>query len=267
MPVGVHPGREQGVYPHHPAAFPDLEHQGVGRDERVRALVQRAGPERLDLLVQVLGHHRDLRLRQRCHPQRLHQLLHPAGRHTQQVTRRDHRRQRPLGAFAPLQQPVREVGPGPQLRDRHVQRAGPGVEVPVPVPVAGVHPLLAAFAVPGAADRVRLGAHQRLDERGQHGTQQVRARRGELIGQEHFGVDRVSRGHRVGLLRQTLRGPSKDHAVTVLVPATTRPRSSWASGRTPLCRTRRNREILSSAESISATWTRSGGLEVSPTST
>lgn len=39
------------------------------------------------------------------------------------------------------------------------------------------------------------------------------------------------------LLRQTVRGPSKDHAVTVLVSATTRPRSSWALGRTPLCRT------------------------------
>jgi hypothetical protein len=53
----------------------------------------------------------------------------------------------------------------PQLRDRHVQRAQPGVEVPVPVAVATVHPPLADRPVLRAAQRVRLRAHQCRDER------------------------------------------------------------------------------------------------------
>jgi hypothetical protein len=40
----------------HPAALADLEHQGVGGDERVRADVQRAVPKVDHLAVQFLGH-------------------------------------------------------------------------------------------------------------------------------------------------------------------------------------------------------------------
>ena len=206
VPVGVDAGRDQRVHADDAAALADLEHQRVGRHERVRALLQRPGAERLDLLVQLRGHDRDLRLGQRCHAEGLDQLLHPPGRHPQQVRGRHHTDQGPFGAGAALQQPVREIAARPQLRDRHVDRAGPGVEVPVPVPVAGVHPLRAAFAVAGAAHRVRLGAHQRLDERRQHRTQQIRARRRELVGQHTDGSIGWGCGHRVVLLRKTLRG-------------------------------------------------------------
>jgi len=62
--VGVDTGRDQGVHPGDPAALPDLQHQGVRGDERVRALVEPAVPERLDLGVKVFGHDRHLGLRQ-----------------------------------------------------------------------------------------------------------------------------------------------------------------------------------------------------------
>jgi hypothetical protein len=69
VPVGVHPGRQQGVDPYHPAALRTLEHQGIGGDEGARALIQRAGSERLDMLVQILRHYRDMGLGQRWHAQ------------------------------------------------------------------------------------------------------------------------------------------------------------------------------------------------------
>ena len=61
VPIRVHPGREQGVHVHHAAAFADLQHQRVRRDEGVGPGVQRPGPERGDLLIQVPGHLADLR--------------------------------------------------------------------------------------------------------------------------------------------------------------------------------------------------------------
>jgi hypothetical protein len=39
VPVGVHPGRDQGVHPDHPPTLTDLQHEGVGSHERVRATV------------------------------------------------------------------------------------------------------------------------------------------------------------------------------------------------------------------------------------
>jgi hypothetical protein len=123
VPVGVDAGGEQRVYVDHPAALADLEHQRVGGQERVRPLVQRPGAERLDLLVELGGHHRDLRLRQPGDAQRLDKLLHPPGRDAEQVAGRHHRGQRALGAAPALQQPVREVATLAQLRDRHVQHA------------------------------------------------------------------------------------------------------------------------------------------------
>jgi hypothetical protein len=58
-------------------------------------------------------------------PERLDQLLHPPRRDTQQVAGGHHRGQRPLGTPTPLEQPVGEVGPLPQLRDRNGHSAGP----------------------------------------------------------------------------------------------------------------------------------------------
>lgn len=57
MPVGVDAGRDQGVHADHAAALADLQHQGIGCDERERPrVVQAPGAELLDMLVEVLGH-------------------------------------------------------------------------------------------------------------------------------------------------------------------------------------------------------------------
>ena len=61
VPVGVHARGEQGVDVHHAAALADLQHQRVRGDERVGPGVQRPGPERLHLLIQIPGHLADLR--------------------------------------------------------------------------------------------------------------------------------------------------------------------------------------------------------------
>ncbi len=71
-------------------------------------------------------------------------------------------------------------------------------------PVAAIGPLGAAFAVVGAAQRVGLHTHQRLNKRRQQSTQQIRAR-GELVGQQLLNIDMVGRGHHVVLLRVTWR--------------------------------------------------------------
>ncbi|ANS31820.1 hypothetical protein R1CP_36070 (plasmid) [Rhodococcus opacus] len=62
--LGVHSDRDQGVHVHHPPVLPDLEDEGVGGDERVRAGVQGSATERLHLGVEVLRHHRHLGFRQ-----------------------------------------------------------------------------------------------------------------------------------------------------------------------------------------------------------
>ena len=111
-----------------------------------------SGPERLDLAVEVPGPHADLRLRRDSH--RFNESVHPSGRHPEQVTRRHHRGEGLFGAFAPLQQPLREIGALTQFRDRHVDCAGPGVEVAVPIAVTGVRPVGRPFPIVGAPDRL-----------------------------------------------------------------------------------------------------------------
>jgi hypothetical protein len=56
VPVSVDADRDQAVDVDDPAALTDLQRQRVGPDEGVGAGVQRSGAERLDLLVELLGH-------------------------------------------------------------------------------------------------------------------------------------------------------------------------------------------------------------------
>ncbi|SNR99771.1 hypothetical protein SAMN06272737_1612 [Blastococcus mobilis] len=212
VPVGIHPGRHQRVHVDHPAALADLEHQGVGGDEGVGPGIQRPVAELGDLRVEVPGHLADLGLAQPGDAQALDQLLHPAGGDAEQVAGGDHGGQRPLGPAAALEQPVGEVRPGAQLGDRHLQRAGAGVELPGPVAVAAVRAGLAALAIAGAADCIGLGRHERVDERGEHLPQQIGAGLGQLLVEEGGGVDTARCGHRVELLKDCGRSP-EDHAV------------------------------------------------------
>ena len=213
-PSPVHAGGHKRVDVDDPATLADLQHQGVGGQERIRAGVQRPSAELLDLPVEVAGHLRNLRLRQPGDPQRLDQLLHPPRADPEQVAGRHHGRQGSLGPAAALQQPVREVRPRPQLGDRHVQGAGAGVEVPMPVTVTDIGPLGASSPVLGAADSIGLRGHQRVDEGGQHLPQQIRTGLGQLLGQEVGRVDTARCGHRVCLLR-TVEG-LQDHAMAAL---------------------------------------------------
>ena len=199
MSVGVDTGRDEHVHRHHPATFADLEHEGVGGDERVRTrLFQAAGAELLHVLIELGGHHRDLRPGQAGDAQGLHELVHPPGRDAQQVAGRHHAGQRPLGPPAPLQQPLRVQAALAQRRDRDIHSPDAGVQVAVSVAVAGVDPLAGAFAVAGPAHRVGLSRQQRVDERGQQIPHQVRARLRELLVQEAGRVDTGYSGHRCG---------------------------------------------------------------------
>lgn len=77
--------------------------------------------------------------------------------------------------------------------------------------------VLRALTETGAAQAVGLGAHQRIDERGQQTAQQVGAGVGEAVGQELVQVDIVGTGHRVVLHRVTLVGLSKSHAMAAFI--------------------------------------------------
>jgi hypothetical protein len=180
------------VHVNHAPVLPHLQHQRISGDERVRALVQRPGAKRLDLGIQIASHHRHLPLRQAGDPQGFDQLLHPPRGHAKQVARGDHAGECAFGAHAALEQPVWKIAAGPQLRDRQIDRADTGVEVAVPVAVAGVDPLSAAFAVLGATQRVGLRSHDRLNKRGKHPTQQTRTGCGELIGERLARVDTLT---------------------------------------------------------------------------
>jgi hypothetical protein len=102
-----------------------------------------------------------------------------------------------LPGRAAFEQPVREIRAGPQLGDRQVQCAGAGVEAALPIAVAGVGALGTALAVAGPAQGVGFGAHQGVDEQGEHLAQHVRAGGGESVGQHSGQVDIVNSGHRV----------------------------------------------------------------------
>ena len=221
--LGVDPDRDQRMHVDHPTLLADLEHQGVGSDERVGSRVQWPGPERLHGGVEFLGHHRDLRLRQADDAQALDELVHPPRGNPQQVASGHHRGQCPLGPFAAFQQPVREVGTVPQLGDREIQRPRASVELAMPVTVALVRPLRAALAVPRTAQRVSFRTEKGVNERREQFAQHVGVGSGESIGQHRRPVDIVGSGHRVySFARVTLTGLSKNHAMTFIYSATTR---------------------------------------------
>ena len=60
VPVGVDTGRDHDRDLDHAFVLSHFHRERVGGHEGVGAGVQRAGAERLDLRVEVLGHHADL---------------------------------------------------------------------------------------------------------------------------------------------------------------------------------------------------------------
>lgn len=162
-------------------------------------MIQRAVPEGFDLFVEFLRHDADLRFRQGRDAEGVDEFLHPSGRDPpEQITRGDHGRQGSFGAFAALQQPIREIGSLPQLGDGDVEGADSGIEVAVSVAVAGVRPFVGALPVAGTTQCVGFGAHQGVEEHRQQLAQQVGgAGAGESVFEELAQVDIVGSGHRV----------------------------------------------------------------------
>ena len=138
-------------------------------------------------------------------------VLHPPSRDPQQVRRGHHRRQRPLGP-APVLQERREIRPGPQLRDRQLDRPRPGVPLPAPVPVPGVHPVRCHLAVPRVTPDLDISVHHPLRELPDHLPQHIRARRCQGLLELRAGNrHNVTYGH-FALLRLELPIP-KDREV------------------------------------------------------
>src|SRR5699024_7394174 len=89
-PVGVDTGGDEHDGVDHPPAFADFHGEGVGGDERERPGVpEGAVAELVDVLVEIRGHARHLRLGQRVDAERLDELVHTAGGHASEVAVRD----------------------------------------------------------------------------------------------------------------------------------------------------------------------------------
>ena len=136
----------------------------------------------------------------------------------------DHRDQRGLGPFAALEQPVGEVRASAQLGDSHVNRADPGVQVPVPIAIALNPALGAGLTVLGTAHRISLSAQQGVDHRLQQATHQVWRGLRKSLAKKTLRVDNMRSGHRDDTVRvgcrRFLEGSHGDRAATNSSPTT-----------------------------------------------
>ena len=180
MPVGVDPGGDQSVDIDHAAVLADFDRQRISPHKGVRAGIQRTLAKRADLGVEVRGHLTDLRPRQRLDSQLLGQTLPAPGRYPQQIGGGHHGDQGLLAPAPMPQQPIREIGTLPQLGNRQLHRAHPGVPLPGPIPIASIDPLTTALAVTSTTDLISLRGHHRVSQRHDHLLQQIR-RRGRQV--------------------------------------------------------------------------------------
>jgi hypothetical protein len=130
---------------------------------------------------------------------RLYDVVHPAGRDPLYVALANDLGECSFCPPARFEQPARVVAAFPQLGHGQVHGAGPGVEVPVAVAVAGVHSVGTALAVTGATDGIGLGRHEPLGEALHHLTQQVGVVLLELLAQPAERVQAV-KSHRISPL-------------------------------------------------------------------
>jgi hypothetical protein len=170
----AHTRRDDRGHIHDAAGLPAALGERVYPHIHIGSAIQRPGPKGGHLGVQALGELGDLGLAQALDPKGLDQALHASGGHPTHVALGHHRHQGTLGAPAGLQQPVREVAALPELGDRQLDRADPGVQPPLAVAVAPVDPVRCTLAKRSAAGRVGLSTHERLDERRHQLPQQIR---------------------------------------------------------------------------------------------
>ena len=201
--IAVHAGGQQHRGVDDPAALADLHRQRIGGDEGERASgIEGTGAKLLDVLVELGGHPRDLRLRQRVDAEGLDQLVHPPRANASEVAVRDDGDQRGLCALAALEQPFGEVGALAELGDRHIDGADAGVEVAVAVAVALRGPARGGAAVLGADHGVGVRREQRVDHRLQQLAHQIRRGFGEGFAEQACRVDNVRSGHRDDSVRE-----------------------------------------------------------------
>jgi hypothetical protein len=152
--------------------------------------------ELIDVFVEVCGHPRDLRFGEGVDAELFHALVHPASTDAGEVAVRDDSDQRCLGAFAPFEQPLREIRSGAQFRDGDVDRFDTGIEVTVSVTVALGRAVGAGFAPFGAGDSISVEGQESVDHGLQQAAHQIRRRVAEGFAQQAGRVDNMGCGHR-----------------------------------------------------------------------
>jgi hypothetical protein len=183
------------------APVPHLQVLGVEPEVGVGAL-ERAGPERLDLLVELPADPRDLVLAH-MDAQLGDQVVDLPGRDPVHVGLHDDAQQRLLGTFARLEE-AREVAlAAPLPRHRQLDLADPGRPGPRAVAVAVGRPPLAHLTLAGAD----LGRDLRLHQLGGHGRDRLAQEVGVLgdqgPGDDLGGRHALALGHRGASFRQS----------------------------------------------------------------
>src|SRR3954454_5519368 len=170
-PLGVHRHGDYGGDGHDPAALPHLQ---VGRVEpragppALRRPLQEAGRPLVDVLAQ-LGRRAPRDAGEAHGP---HEIVHPPGRDAADPRLLDDGDQRLLAHLPGLEE-GREVGARAQLRPPPLERAGPGVEGALAIPVAVVEPLRAAPVAPGPDQALHVALHRQPRHRPGGGPREV----------------------------------------------------------------------------------------------
>src|SRR5262249_41502741 len=152
--------------------------------------------EALHRAVELLGELRHLALRELLEAEALHEVLDLPRRHALDIRFDDDMHQRLLGSPAGLKKPARKVGAVTKLRNLKRNGSGSGIPRPDAIAVAIVDAVGAGLAVPRAADRVDLRAHDSGHHLVEHFSKRIRGLF-DLLAQPLESVDRVLGGHLV----------------------------------------------------------------------
>ena len=154
-----------------PAVLADLHVRRV-EPEIGPVTLDRPVEEGLHLAVDLLAQPADLALGDAAHPHRLDQIVDRARRDALDVGLLDHRGERLL-RHAPRLEEAWKIAAFPQLRDPELDRAGPGLPVPIAIAVPLRQALGALLAIGGTGELADLQLHQPLGGKADHLAQEV----------------------------------------------------------------------------------------------